>query len=250
MAEGRQKSPAFSMYPKDYLASEDITLMPPEAEGLYNRCLMLAWDNRGLPPDPADVLKLVGTKYVPCWKTAWPPVRKKFYEKDGRLWNKRQEQERDKQTQRATKARESANARWEHRPLDANASATHMLGKSPEHSLAVAVAVASPSAKPKPSADAGGWTVAFGKAWHERFQGTVAYGRIGRALLGLRATYTDREILERWKRFLAQAKPGISTPEGFAQTFGDWGPDGSSTKPRGPQYQTADEADRKAGILP
>lgn len=68
------------------------------------------------------------------------------------------------------------------------------------------------------------WMLPFGKAWTARFQGTTPWGRIGKALKPLRDQHPDTVILQRWERFLAQARAGVSTPEGFAQTFGDWKP--------------------------
>lgn len=109
----RRKSPAFQMYPKDWLSSEDVTLMPPEAEGLFIRLLMISWDNNGLPTNPEGVKELAGRKYARCWARAWPPVRKKFVERNGRLVNPRQEIEREKQRTRAAQAKEAAELRWE-----------------------------------------------------------------------------------------------------------------------------------------
>lgn len=67
------------------------------------------------------------------------------------------------------------------------------------------------------------WVIPFAKAWGTRFQGTIPWGRIGKALKPLRENYPDDEILARWSRYLAQARAGVHPPETFAQTFGDWG---------------------------
>lgn len=235
----RRKSPAFSMYPKDYLSSEDITLMSPAAEGLYNRCLMLSWDNGGLPVEPANVLKLVGTKFAKCWKSAWPQVRKKFVERGGRLVNLRQEQERERQQLRSKQAKQAASQRWEDQrdllltkdaDADANASESHMRTPVTEHgppqSLAVAVADKSKPAAPKKLEP---WTRPFGVAWEARFAGTIPWGLIGSALKPLRATHTDEVILDRFKRYLASTSAQFVNLPKFAQTFGDW----AVTKPNG-----------------
>lgn len=167
----RGKSPAWSMYAKDWLSSEDVTRMPPQAEGLYIRLLNLSWDNEGLPTEPEAVKELAGLKYARCWKTAWPPVRRKFVERNGRLVNLRQEKEREKQRMRAKQAQAAADARWEEeRRLASIKDASVYADASPPHgsehmrtsagpgappqSLAVASAVADASALPKSTAAA------------------------------------------------------------------------------------------------
>lgn len=100
------------MYAKDWLTSADITLMPPEAEGLFIRLLNLSWDNNGLPRDEEAVKVLAGNKFFSCWKTAWYPVRAKFVVRNGKLINPRQEKERSKQRTNAKKRRQAALERW------------------------------------------------------------------------------------------------------------------------------------------
>jgi uncharacterized protein YdaU (DUF1376 family) len=223
------KSPAFSIYPKDWLASEDIALMPPEAEGLFIRLLMIAWDNRGLPTDADAVRKLAGTKYARVWKTAWPPVRKKFVERSSRLVNLRQEQERDKQTERAKKAAEAAKSRWDNNRPDANASAKHMLAPSsvvePKQSLAVAVASAStkPTTKPSaPKAPGATWLSPFLQAWTATYGGNANPGRLAKSLKPLTEAHAPGEVLDHWTRYLAATEARYASPERFAETFGSW----------------------------
>lgn len=81
------------------------------------------------------------------------------------------------------------------------------------------------------------WVIPFAKAWGTRFQGTIPWGRIGKALKPLRENYPDDEILARWSRYLAQARAGVHPPETFAQTFGDWGV--AKTAPAGVSRNTA-----------
>lgn len=216
------------MYPKDYLASEDITLMSPAAEGLYNRCLMLSWDNVGLPTNAPDVLKLAGNKFAKCWKSAWPQVRRKFVERNGRLVNSRQEEERKKQEERAAKARGAAALRWGQgdafadAKADANASPEHVPdkkeGDGPEQCLAVAVAKT-----PKPKTGASDdWVPAFALPWEARFEGKAPWGRIGKALATLRLAHSDPDILAAWQRYLGEEDERFISPEGFAQKFNRW----------------------------
>lgn len=57
----KEKSPAFQMYPKDYLSDLKVQVMSLQEEGAYNRLLMVWWNERGyLPNDDEELAKIVG----------------------------------------------------------------------------------------------------------------------------------------------------------------------------------------------
>lgn len=93
-----RKAPAFQLYTNDWLSSTKITLMKPEQEGAYIRLLCYAWNEPdcGLPDDDEQlaVLSRLGEGWL---KGGSSVVRKCFFEKDGRLYNKRLLEERKKQ---------------------------------------------------------------------------------------------------------------------------------------------------------
>ena len=43
------KPPAFQFYPKDWLGSRRVSLLPIEAEGAYIRALCYCWDYGSIP---------------------------------------------------------------------------------------------------------------------------------------------------------------------------------------------------------
>lgn len=111
------KAPAFQFYPDDWLSCEKVSTMPPDCEGAYIRLLAYAWraEDCGLPGDDEalailsrlnDQWMIKGVKYVrPC-----------FYEKDGRLFNKRLMDERKKQEhyrkERSISGLKGAKSKW------------------------------------------------------------------------------------------------------------------------------------------
>jgi hypothetical protein len=61
--------------------------------GFFHSCLNLAWTNHGLPSDH-DELRRLFKKNPTAFSKLWSRVGKKFYESDGRYYNRRQEQAR------------------------------------------------------------------------------------------------------------------------------------------------------------
>ena len=60
MGKKKAKSPAFQVYPGEWLSSQDIMLMTPSQEGAYIRLLFIAWlsDDCGLPDDDEQLASL------------------------------------------------------------------------------------------------------------------------------------------------------------------------------------------------
>lgn len=104
MAKG--KFPAFQFYPDAWLSSSSVTLMTPAEEGAYLRLLCHAWqsDDCGLPDDDdalAELSRLRGQ-----WKKSAEKIRAKFQSADGRLFNTRLTEERQKQLEWRSKSAE------------------------------------------------------------------------------------------------------------------------------------------------
>jgi len=112
-----EKSPAFQFYANDWLSSTKINLMKPEEEGAYIRLLCYAWNEPdcGLPDDDEQlaILSRLGKDWL---KGGVSVVRKCFFSKGGRLYNKRLLKERKKQEKWKKKSSEggkkSAKVRW------------------------------------------------------------------------------------------------------------------------------------------
>ena len=102
MGKSKDKSPAFQLYPGDWLSSADILVMTSAQEGAYFRLLCIAWmsDDCGLPDDDEALATL--SRLGPEWFNGGGTiVRNKFFSKNKRLFNKRQLKERKKQKERS-----------------------------------------------------------------------------------------------------------------------------------------------------
>ena len=97
-------SPAFQFYPGDWLSSTDVMLMTPAEEGAYIRLLAYAWlqPDCGLPDDDSALSEL--SRLRSAWSKSGPKLRRKFFVIDGKLFNQRLLDERQKQTEWAEKS--------------------------------------------------------------------------------------------------------------------------------------------------
>lgn len=103
MAKG--KSPAFQFYPDAWLSSTSVSLMTPAEEGAYIRLLCHAWqaEDCGLPDDDEELAVLSRLRDEWEGKSA-RRIRAKFSAIDGRLYNNRLIEERQKQLEWSSKS--------------------------------------------------------------------------------------------------------------------------------------------------
>ena len=104
--------PYFQWYPADAEADESYRCMTFEELGLFHRALNSAWVNDGLPSSCERIaLALHASKDV--FDRSWPVVSECFFlADDGRLRNRRQEEQREKAQSKSQKAKHSAQERW------------------------------------------------------------------------------------------------------------------------------------------
>lgn len=105
-----------------------------EAVGLFMFLLCREWQEGSLTTDERVLQRLVGAR-VRDWGPCWSQVRGCFYERDGRLYNKRLEEERAVADGFSAKQSTRAKARWER--FKAGRDATAM----PRHSHGNATAM-------------------------------------------------------------------------------------------------------------
>jgi uncharacterized protein YdaU (DUF1376 family) len=101
------KSPAFQMYPKDFLSDPNTLMMSTAEIGAYCLLLFICWDQDGLPDDIEDLAKLARMD-VNQFEHAWEKRIARCFQKreDGKWTHKRLEKERQKQREwRAKSAR-------------------------------------------------------------------------------------------------------------------------------------------------
>ena len=112
-----EKAPAFQFYPKDFLVDEHVALMSLQEVGAYVILLCHAWLEGGIPPD-CDRLARLCRVSTPAFSRLWPSLEPLFQPQgaNGRLINRRMEEERAKQQSykqaQADSGRVGANIRW------------------------------------------------------------------------------------------------------------------------------------------
>lgn len=102
----------FRWYPGEAELDEGWYSMPMAERGLYISLLNYSWLNDGLPPDTEEMARAVRVT-VEEFKTLWVKVGRKFYLDEGRLRNKRQEEERSAVRSKSEKNADAAVKRWE-----------------------------------------------------------------------------------------------------------------------------------------
>ena len=99
--------PAFQFYPKDFISDLNVAAMTNEEVGIYIKLLCHCWIEDGLPNIPKLLegwFKGGSTKGQP-WEETWLKIKHCFYEKNGKLRNKRLDEEREKQIRWSEKSK-------------------------------------------------------------------------------------------------------------------------------------------------
>lgn len=104
------KRPWYPWFPADY--ERDTRLLSLEADGLYRRLLDACWEMGSLPRDLRDLSKI--SRIDPRkMRRIWPEIEQYFYEKNGRLHNKRIEKQIAYADEVSEKNRQNARKRWD-----------------------------------------------------------------------------------------------------------------------------------------
>lgn len=142
----RNTSPAFQIYPKEFLSSTKVIAMSMAERGVYITLLFMQWLDGGLPTDLRVLAKLVGLPPKQFLRM-WPHnLARCFKLKNGAFVNERLEKERKKQLDYREKQRNAAAMRWDKLATpkpDAKTQATDGLGN------AFHIPFASPSPSPE-----------------------------------------------------------------------------------------------------
>jgi len=108
------RSPAFQFYPGDFLSSSKVQRMSLTEIGAYTKLLCLNWLDGSLPDDIAILASMVGLKQAAFAKMWTGPLHECFVQRNGRLVNRRLEEEHRKQVE--FKRRQSDNGKMGGRP--------------------------------------------------------------------------------------------------------------------------------------
>lgn len=90
----------------------------------------------------------------------------------------------------------------------------------------------------------GGWVAEAAEDWNRQTLGVIAIGHLGKALKPLIDLYGWGKVRPVWQRYLKTVEARFLSPSRFAETFGAYTFTESKIT-----YLTADELDRRAGIL-
>lgn len=103
--------PYFLWYPADAETDEGYSSLTDAELGFFHRCLNRAWLNDGLPADLDDLARAMNRTRNQLEKV-WPRVSKLFQsrESDGRLVNRRQEEERENARRKSLNLQRNGNA--------------------------------------------------------------------------------------------------------------------------------------------
>lgn len=111
----REKSPAFSYYPKDLLSDDRALAMTGETFGCYWWLVSICWLRQSLPDDEQACAALCRGKVSSARRFAaiWPDIRACFVVgADGLLRHGRLDRERDEQAKNRQKRKDAADKRW------------------------------------------------------------------------------------------------------------------------------------------
>ncbi len=110
------KSPAFQMYPGDFLADPKVQAMTTEEVGAYCLLILQGWIDGGVPNDMEQLARqtrLSPKKFASVWKRVGQCF---VLDESGRFRNPRQERERQFQSENRKRLQDAANAtnakRW------------------------------------------------------------------------------------------------------------------------------------------
>lgn len=109
----RTPSPAFQAYPSDFLSDDKVCRMSFTEIGVYWVMLCHAWNACGLPANTeliAKTIKMPHARFVKMWEGV---LGECWFERGGRLFNPRQEKERQKQQAFSRRQSDNATKRWE-----------------------------------------------------------------------------------------------------------------------------------------
>ena len=104
--------PYFRWFPADAETDNAYSALDDRELGFFHRCLNRSWLNDGLPADREELARTMKVSRVYLEKL-WPRVSKLFQEADGKIFNRRQEEERTKAKTKSETATNSVRTRYE-----------------------------------------------------------------------------------------------------------------------------------------
>lgn len=121
----KEKAPAFQFYVSDYLTSERTRTMTNDARGVYVDMLAFSWKEVGLPAKLPVLARMIGQPEATLRKL-WPQIRGAWKKQGNRIYNQRQEEQREEARAhflaQSERGKKGAEARWGKQPSASGAS--------------------------------------------------------------------------------------------------------------------------------
>lgn len=114
-SKSSSKSPAYQFYPEAWFSSSKVRRMSHTEKGMYTDLLAYCWLENGLPTDVkllAAMLGVPAARFGRIWSQG--ALHECFFERNGKLYNARQERERKKQAEFRKSKQDAAHMRWSH----------------------------------------------------------------------------------------------------------------------------------------
>jgi uncharacterized protein YdaU (DUF1376 family) len=109
-------APAFQFYTADFLGSTKVDAMSMTERGVYITFLARCWQDNGLPTDPkalASMARMKPQQFARMWAEGM--LHQCFYERGGKLHNRRLDKERNKQQDYRRRQSDNATRSWDKR---------------------------------------------------------------------------------------------------------------------------------------
>ena len=133
--------PYFRWYPADAESDFRYSALSLPELGLFHRCLNFSWLNDGLPADPVEIGRSLRISSRDI-KTLWPRVSECFELRDGRTFNRRQEEERIHARTKSERNTSAVRTRYERTSNVLHQSNSDVDNKSPAEIRAIRLSAA------------------------------------------------------------------------------------------------------------
>jgi uncharacterized protein YdaU (DUF1376 family) len=191
--------------------------MTAEEQGLYRNLLDEVWlrENNVIPDDPRILSRVSGDPEA--WARSGAKVLRWMLKVDGG-WTNQTALEVIKQSKR----RSTNQKRYRERSLFSDNGTDNAVDNDPDNKPDSPDQDQYPSLVTRTESVKVNFTREAGNDWVEVYEGTVNYGKIGKALKPLVQKYTWPTVRPAWKLYLKSTAAEYASPYRFAETYGKW----------------------------
>jgi uncharacterized protein YdaU (DUF1376 family) len=216
------KAPAFQFYPTDFVGSGTVGRATIDEVGIYTLLLCLDWTDGGFEFDVPRLSRWCRTterKLLATWKYLQPC----FTERDGKYYNKRLEEERQKQAQR--RAQLSENGKKGGRPKKAKGlpketkSFPETKANDNQNESLLSSSLSSSSVTTKHPRASAPWMGLVRDVWHEVYPDAEPLSGTAKTLAPLFSKHPEGEVCEWLRQTLRDTDPKYLNLAKAASTY-------------------------------